>query len=216
MVFICDKVNHLKMSINNKYIAGIAAILVLILLFATQLFGTLPIKESKFFLYTIFSLILILLISFGFSKFIEKGNYLLYKEKKKSALFYLISIALIYCIILGFIIILKKLVLRVDIFTTTSESESGYALYLLMIIVAIVEELLFRGYIFTRIEFITENKWVAIISSSLLFSLCHSFHFDIVQLIGTFTMGAVFAFHYQKYNSLLTIVIVHFLINTFG
>lgn len=66
----------------------------------------------------------------------------------------------------------------------------------LFIIVAVMEELLFRGYILKNLM-ISFNKYVALIISSVLFSLMHAFNpnIDLFSLTNIFLAGILMEFH---------------------
>jgi len=77
----------------------------------------------------------------------------------------------------------------------------------------ITEEFLFRGYIISRLALLIKNKHFVVITSAVLFALIHLGYKTYTELIFAFGVGIVLGYHYQKYRSLTTVIIVHFLID---
>ncbi|MGE4453553.1 MAG: CPBP family intramembrane glutamic endopeptidase [Sphaerochaeta sp.] len=77
--------------------------------------------------------------------------------------------------------------------------------------VALVEEFVFRGYLFHKLLEINQSKWFAILFSSILFGLFHSFQGDILQVIVTTFLGMLFCLLRETIKSctLLSLVITH-------
>ena len=80
------------------------------------------------------------------------------------------------------------------------------------IVAPFTEELFFRGFLFKG--FREKYGWVnALMFSSLIFAL---FHGQIATLIPTFLLGALFAYLYQRTESVFPSMILHFLVNAMG
>nr|WP_321304293.1 type II CAAX endopeptidase family protein [uncultured Sphaerochaeta sp.] len=77
--------------------------------------------------------------------------------------------------------------------------------------VALAEEFVFRGYLFHKLLEVKQSKWFAILISSLLFGLFHSFQGDVLQVIVTTFLGILFCLLREKIKScsLLSLVIIH-------
>lgn len=77
--------------------------------------------------------------------------------------------------------------------------------------VALVEELVFRGYIFHKLLEIKDSKWFAIIISSLLFGLFHIFNGNIIQIFMTAFIGLIYCIFREKIKgcTLLSLIIAH-------
>ena len=81
-----------------------------------------------------------------------------------------------------------------------------------MILAPICEELFFRGFLFKG--FSTKYGWkISLVLSSLIFSI---FHGQVATLIPTFLLGALFAYLYQRTQSLFPSMILHFAVNSIG
>lgn len=87
---------------------------------------------------------------------------------------------------------------------------------LIFCIVAIVEETLFRGYILRNLM-ISFNKYIALILSSILFSLMHGFNpnIDLFALINLFLAGILFGLPYIHTRNLWFPIALHFSWNFF-
>lgn len=86
---------------------------------------------------------------------------------------------------------------------------------ILVIIVAISEETLFRGYLILRFTQITKNRTAALIISSVVFALGHGYEGS----SGVITVGAIgFALSliYVWRQSLISPIVIHFLQNFIG
>lgn len=86
----------------------------------------------------------------------------------------------------------------------------GFFLMLLNLLVAapVVEEIVMRGVVYTRIENAVGSK-SAIIISSLLFGLMHVSAGGLILAIGAALMGLVFALIFAKTNSLWVCIVAH-------
>ncbi len=80
---------------------------------------------------------------------------------------------------------------------------------LLVIVVAISEETIFRGYLVARIGEVTSNIPLAILLSSAIFSLGHAYE-GLAGMIAVGVMGAVFAVLLVWRKSLVAPMIIHF------
>lgn len=77
--------------------------------------------------------------------------------------------------------------------------------------VALVEELIFRGYIFYKLLEIKNSKAFAIIISSLLFGLFHIFSGNLLQVLITAIIGLLYCIFREKIKgcTLLSLIIAH-------
>lgn len=215
------------MSLTGKYAAGI--LLTFILLAAAMLYsnpaitlitGIRKITADHFFFSGII-LWIILIIVFLYSIFVEKSSFLLKEEKKYAIGFYIKAVLSLYflCILGGAILnafsmfIIKekvsdKLLNLIPIFRN-----NYFLITFTSLTAAIVEELLMRGYIQSRIEKIYNNPVAGIIISSVLFGILHSTYGTIAQVIGPLFIGLVFALFYKHYSNIKILIICHFMID---
>jgi uncharacterized protein len=80
----------------------------------------------------------------------------------------------------------------------------------LIVIVAICEETIFRGYLILRFKSITGSSAIAVILSSIIFSIGHGYEgFGGAVVVGI--MGAIFAIVFLWRKSLIAPMVMHFL-----
>lgn len=86
-----------------------------------------------------------------------------------------------------------------------------YEFFYCIVAIGFVEELVFRGFVYNRIQKISRNEIAAVIGSSVLFGVFHLFGGNIVQMIMTAFIGAFFCLCRLKIKncSVLSLVIAH-------
>ena len=88
-----------------------------------------------------------------------------------------------------------------------------FAFELMYFIVAVgaVEEIVFRGFVYSQIKEIFKNEWVAIIGSSALFGLFHILIGNMVQVCITTIIGFIFCMVRYKIKgcTILSLIIMH-------
>lgn len=82
---------------------------------------------------------------------------------------------------------------------------------IICITAGVVEELVFRAYLFPRFEELFKNTNIAIVLSALLFGILHISYGTVAQVIFPFALGILFALHYKKHRNIKSIIITHFL-----
>lgn len=80
----------------------------------------------------------------------------------------------------------------------------------LVIVVAIVEETVFRGYLILRLQTVTGRTSAAVLLSSVIFALGHGYE-GTAGMIGVFVLGLIFALVYLWRQSLIAPMVMHFL-----
>ena len=87
----------------------------------------------------------------------------------------------------------------------------------MLLAVALVEEIIFRGHLFKKLFDISGSKWFAIAVSSVLFGLFHIFNWNPWQILFTTLIGAYFCICREKIKhcTLLALIIGHSLHNAF-
>jgi len=91
-------------------------------------------------------------------------------------------------------------------------SSPGWLIIAGVIVAPIVEESLFRGFLFAGFRQRYGFQTAALLSSAL-FAIAHH---QLAALIPTFVLGYIFSHLYQKSNSIFPGMILHFLVNAFG
>jgi membrane protease YdiL (CAAX protease family) len=91
-------------------------------------------------------------------------------------------------------------------------SSPGWFIFTGVIVAPIVEESLFRGFLFAGFRQRYGFQTAALLSSAL-FAIAHH---QLAALIPTFVLGYIFSHLYQRSNSIFPGMLLHFLVNAFG
>ncbi|MDR6157163.1 membrane protease YdiL (CAAX protease family) [Chryseobacterium sp. SLBN-27] len=213
------------MSLTGKYSIGILFTFILlagVMLYVLPVMNTISetqnITAEKFF-YSRVILWIVLLLIFFYSLFTEKGPFLFYIEKKYPFLFYAKAVIVLYLICC-----VGATVLNVLIQTAVNENLSpklaqlqslfrnNYFLIIFTCLSAgVVEELLMRGYIQSRVEKIYGNQYFGIFVSAILFGILHSTYGTLSQVLIPLFIGIVFAMFYKLYSNIKILIICHFM-----
>jgi membrane protease YdiL (CAAX protease family) len=95
-------------------------------------------------------------------------------------------------------------------FLTVSGAERLVLACILVAVVAIAEETIFRGYLILRFRTITGSSVAAVLLSSLIFALGHGYE-GVAGMISVFVLGIIFAVIYLWRKSLVAPMVIHFL-----
>jgi membrane protease YdiL (CAAX protease family) len=87
--------------------------------------------------------------------------------------------------------------------------------FILVAIVALAEETIFRGYLILRFKAVTANPTVAVLLSAAIFSLGHGYEGS-AGVVTVGVMGVVFALVYMWRKSLVVPIVMHFLQDFIG
>jgi uncharacterized protein len=82
--------------------------------------------------------------------------------------------------------------------------------FALVVVVAVTEEVIFRGYLILRLRAVTKSTAAAIVLSSVIFSIGHGYE-GTAGVITVGFMGLVFALVYIWRKSLVAPIVMHFL-----
>jgi membrane protease YdiL (CAAX protease family) len=83
---------------------------------------------------------------------------------------------------------------------------------LLLLFSAIGEEVTYRGLLLRYLTWLLRDPPIAVLASSLMFALAHSWLGD-MQMLSAIWMGLVLGTFYVRRGSLVTVIIAHFLFN---
>ena len=215
------------MGLHGKYSVGILLTFVLLGIVMLYIFpvislitGVKTVTGNAFSVSRI-ALWIVLLITFLYSIFIEKGSFLLATEKKYSIPFNIKAVISLYliCVFGGAILngLIQFLIHKEEsnkILQFTSLFKNDYFLIIFTCFTAgAVEELLMRGYIQPRIEKIYNNSFLGILVSAALFGILHSTYGTIGQVVVPFFIGVIFAMFYKKYSNIKILIVFHFMID---
>ena len=155
-----------------------------------------------------------------YSKWVEKKPFLLWKEQKYSIVEMFVFIILLFFITFVSLASTNGVLRYIGIFEDKNTvlnniikivQNDYFLIFYITITAGVVEELFFRGYMLPRVTFLTKNKWVGIITTSLIFGGLHYKYGTIFQVVGPFIIGFILAVFYDIKRSLKIAVIFHFL-----
>ncbi len=161
---------------------------------------------------------LVLLVMFVYAARIEKQPLLLYKGVKRNFIFYTLSVLAIFAIAIIMVTVLGVLVKAAGLHPRQSDRyllliqilKSNTLLLIFTAITAgIVEELLFRGYLLSRLQLFFKNSYVPVIISSVVFGLFHIGYGTVLNVIGPVLLGVLFALYYNRYKNIIPVIIAH-------
>ena len=87
--------------------------------------------------------------------------------------------------------------------------------FILVSIVALAEETMFRGYLIHRFRAVSANPGLAVFLSAFIFSLGHGYE-GTAGIITVGFLGIVFALVYLWQKSLVAPIVMHFLLDSVG
>lgn len=151
---------------------------------------------------------------------LEKQPLLIWKERQSGIKFILLWTVLLLLLmvatgLLSNITILlgyhqnKYLLHQISQFITGRYFLIGF----ISITAGVTEEIIFRGYILTRLSLLFDNQYIPIVFAALLFSVMHYTYHSAYEFIFTFLSGMIMGVYYKKYGNLKPLVIAHFLID---
>jgi membrane protease YdiL (CAAX protease family) len=160
----------------------------------------------------------LLLLFYAFK--IEHQPLLIWKERAPDVMFLIGSVVLLYLlgIAAGFIANIPHLLgwpENNQMLKKVTAVMKNHSLLLVFtaLTAGVTEELIFRGYVLTRLSLLFKNWYVPVIISSVLFSLLHYGYWSLRELIFTFLIGVIYSVYYQKYRNIKALIIVHFLVD---
>ncbi|SDT41295.1 Membrane protease YdiL, CAAX protease family [Mucilaginibacter mallensis] len=216
-IHIDEKVNIRRF--NTLMISGIA-LAIMLYPFLSLLFLS-PMQDLLYrLIFSRFLIWAVLGILYLYARYGEMQPFLLWKEEKYDALFYIKAIVGVYLLCFA-----SALAAHIPAWLGLHENNSilhkmgvimqQYPVLLVFaaITAGITEELVFRGYILSRLSLFFKNRHWPVLISAALFSFMHLGYKTVSELLFSFLIGVVMAYHYQKYRNIKVVIIVHFLVD---
>lgn len=212
---------HAPQSNNDKvkYIIGIA-IAFLIPLGLTLALGKINIASFDKVFYSRFFYWGTALFLLGYAYVIEKQKLLIWPENDPGIAFFLVSVVVLYLAFIG-----AALVSAIPMFLGVREKNEvmhtitallkghGVMVFFIAFTAGVTEELIFRGYVLTRLMKLFKEPIIPILISSTLFSALHYKYNSLRELIFAFLIGVIFSIYYIKYRNIKALILTHFLID---
>lgn len=151
-----------------------------------------------------------------YARRLEAKHFLLWKDQPYSFWFYVVSIVSMY--IAGiFAGILSNIPIwlgwhdnmKVLLKWTLLIHQHPVLLVFTAITAGITEELIFRGYILTRLSQLIKNNYLPVIISAILFSSVHFNYRSVREALFTMLIGLLYGWHYQTYRNIKILIILH-------
>jgi uncharacterized protein len=160
-----------------------------------------------------------LLLTWLYSKKVEKQAFQLWERRKYSVGIWIVSLLAILLVIIAVVgdaaMVYKGLGWDTEREKITKAIQiilGDWMLILFTCITAgVTEELVVRAYMMPRIEQITGSAFLSVAISALLFGFMHIGYGTSFQVVATTLMGAVFGFYYYFYRNIRLLILFHFL-----
>jgi membrane protease YdiL (CAAX protease family) len=160
-----------------------------------------------------------LVILYAYAVEIEKQKLLLYEEKKYKFFVYVLSVIGIFLALFVGLFLIANILLKLGMNKESIRFDkimdifrSNHLLIIFTCLTAgIAEEVIYRGYLMSRLEIIFKSPVVSIFLSSILFGLMHYGYGTIIQIIAPFFIGLVFAYYYWEFRNIKVIILCHFM-----
>ena len=161
-----------------------------------------------------------LVLVYLYARYVEKQKFLLWAEQQHTFIFYLLSVIVLY-----FICMAAGIVARIPFWLGLHEGNAKLLkmvkvmkqypvmVFFTSITAAITEELIFRGYMISRLSLFFKNRYMPVILAAILFCAEHLTYKSLQEIIFTLLIGLILGFHYQKYRNIKITIAVHFLID---
>ena len=213
--------------IIRKYAIGILA--TIFILFCFLLYGypliasfniTKEINATSFFISRLFIWAVLLLLLF-YAKYIENGKILLQKDENYSLVRFLLNVVILYFATAaagGILNVAIQHIFHEHISSKLSEINSFlhhnfWMIFFVSLTAGVTEEIIFRGYIQTRLQIIYNNSFISIAITSVLFGLMHLTYGTVSNFAVALIIGVIFGIFYHKYKNIKILIVVHFLID---
>jgi membrane protease YdiL (CAAX protease family) len=148
---------------------------------------------------------------------IERRPLLLWEEKRYAVGFYLLSIIAIFAIILAISVALYIPLNAMGFKPSTMIGQlltMTIPLKIFTVVTAgVMEELVFRGYIQSRLQLLFKTPDFPVLISAAGFGLLHAAYGTLINMLIPFVIGVVFGYHYYKYRNIKVLIICHLLID---
>jgi membrane protease YdiL (CAAX protease family) len=160
------------------------------------------------------------LLLLGYAYFIEKQHLLILAENDKGIGFLVVSVVALLLAYIG-----ASLVSAIPMLLGMREKNEvmhaitkllrghNFMVFFIALTAGVTEELIFRGYVLTRLMKLFKDPVIPILISSALFSALHYKYNSLRELIFAFLIGVIFSIYYVKYRNIKALMVTHFLID---
>jgi membrane protease YdiL (CAAX protease family) len=202
-----------------KTIGGILFSFLIVLgsLCVMNLFNTTKIPKVTIYFLSRIAIWLALFLVILYARFIEKQDFMLWKDTKFTSTEYISAFLKIFgslfLVLFVFGIIFQLLHLKPnynELQKLMNVFQNNILLAVFFCVTAgFTEELIFRSYLIPRLKEVFNNTTLAIIISSFLFGILHFGFGSWLQIVGPMLIGTVFAIHYCLYKNIKILIFCH-------
>lgn len=205
-------------ALSTRYGAGIALLCVALVSILNRFWGALVVEDKTVLHWTLFGAMWVLVLAIAcYARWVERGPLLIWRETKRGLKFYVLSLLALFVITVVLGIVNKQAGGAPDASTAANDAAYWSERPLLFIFMGLTaggtEEILFRGYVQTRLSALMKNPWLGIACSALIFALAHFTNSGPVKMLFLFLFGAAFGFHYYRYRNLVAVILAHMLVD---
>ncbi len=204
---------------HNKTIGGILFSFLIVLgsLCVINVFDTAKIPKVTLYFLSRIAIWIALVLIFFYAKYIEKQDFMLWKDTKFTLIEYISAFFKIFgslfLVLFVFGIIFQLLRLKPnynELQKLMNVFKNNILLAVFFCVTAgFTEELIFRSYLIPRLKVVLNNTTLAIIISSFLFGILHFGFGSWIQIIGPMLIGTVFAIHYCLFKNIKVLIFCH-------
>jgi membrane protease YdiL (CAAX protease family) len=155
-----------------------------------------------------------------YARFAEVQKFLLWDERKYDTITYLtfLVILFLFCFAAEIVSGIPRLLGLHEDNSVANRAAAAIKPYPWLLIFTCItagftEEIIFRGYMLSRLSLFFKNRHLPVIISAVLFSAIHMGYKTISELIFSLLIGLIFGYHYQKYRNISVLIASHFLID---
>jgi len=152
-----------------------------------------------------------------YAREVEKRPFLLWKEERYPFGFYIISVIVIVVVIVAAAVLLwlslKAMGFKTSVLATQFLQMAVPLKIFALITAGVLEELIFRGYIQSRLQLLFDHWHFPVLISALCFALVHAGYGTLINMLVPFVIGLIFGYHYYKYRNIKVLIICHLLID---
>lgn len=163
---------------------------------------------------------ILLLVLWLFAARVEKQKFLLWPEKKYPFWVYMVSVVAITVAVWMGLVVASIAFLLFSHKTETSLvysqlikilRTSPFLIFFTAITAGVTEELIVRGYLLPRLNYLLKSPLVAIVLSALLFASAHLGYGTVINVVVPFIIGLAQAFYYWQFRNIKVTILFHIL-----
>lgn len=105
--------------------------------------------------------------------------------------------------------------LAFDLLSPKIVTQKTYRILSYVLIAVPVQEVIFRGYVISRLESISKNRLFLVLSSAVIYAAVHLPFGSVLMTTGSFLLGLLLAHNFVTYRNIYPLVLVHSILGGF-